>query len=120
MIDLDQFLHGVVQQAGQDDFLGHAVFHSVIGALQAVVGGGVETQLEEIDQGGLVGQWRAALHIAGTGDEQIANAAAGGAGLDLGFNLVAVGNFFGVPAPSLIGNVELKRHVVLERIGLAS
>jgi hypothetical protein len=37
VIDRDELLHRVVEQTREDDLLGHAVLHGVMGALQAVI-----------------------------------------------------------------------------------
>jgi hypothetical protein len=63
MIDLDQVLHDVVQQACEHDFLGHPCLQRARGALQDMIGRR-EPQIEEVDQGGLVWHGRQHRHLA--------------------------------------------------------
>ena len=116
VIHLDEILHRVVQQARQHDLLGHAVLHGAIGALQAVVGGGHESQLIEIHQRGPFRHRRQLLHVARMGDEQIPGAAASGTRFDLRLHFGRGRKLRRLVG--LISNVELQHHVMLERLGL--
>src|SRR4029453_9069117 len=70
VIDLDQLLNDIVEQAGQYDLFRHAGLHRTIGALQHVIGSAIESQLEEVHQRRLVGHcWQTLDRSRGCGEK---------------------------------------------------
>ena len=72
-------------------------FTAQIGALQHVIGGRVEAQLEEIGEGRFLRHGRQFVDVAGAGEEQIADATAIASGLDLRVDFGDGGEFFLAP-----------------------
>ena len=117
VIRLDQVEHAVVQQAGEDDLLGHAGLHRARRALQHVIGRR-EAEPEEILERRILRHRLELLDVAASGYEQAAGAAAIVARFDLRFDL---GDGRELLALALDGGdllVELFFHPVLEGVGL--
>src|SRR6186997_3419209 len=107
-----------MQQAGEDDFLGHAGLEGARRALQHVIGGR-EAETEEILQRRILRHRLELLDVAAARHEQAARAASIVARFDLRLDLGDGRELLGLAG--LVGGdlfVELFFHPVLERVGL--
>ncbi len=87
MIGANDFLHHVMQQARQNNFLRHAVLHRQVRALQNMVGRVHEPQLKEIVECGIGRHRRKSSHIfAGARNVHETHAFAVFTGFDLRFD----------------------------------
>src|ERR1700686_2618936 len=116
VVGLNQRLHDVVKQAGQDDFFCHASFHSASGALKNVISGS-KTVLEEIEQRRIGRQGLGLLDVSASVIEKITDASAVAARVNLGVQ-------FGYGWKLLVGAggagcsvVQLLGHVFFQCVG---
>jgi hypothetical protein len=116
VIGFHQRLRAVVQQAGEDDFLGHARLEGARGALQHVIGRS-ETQAEEVLERWVLRHRLELAHVAARIDEHIAGAAPIVARFDLCFELGDGWKFWrGALGFGLL--VQLVFHPVFQRVCL--